>query len=289
MMIIPQSSLALLLLVAAASNGFSKAAILRRPNLGGTTTPTNVETYKTYEDYAYTMLAAVNKQRATKGLSSLCLNKKLHIVAQVHSDDMAANDFMAHVGSDGSTMPQRVTRAGYNWTSVAENVAAGYVTVDDVMQGWIGSPEHLENIMGDYTMFASAYAFNGHDTYQHYWSQEFGTSDTETCDDGYASSALTPQQDATQHEVQGEAKTVMTPSPTTARNAIATKSPAIEAPVTNAYDSVMPSLATPTPATDIPEGKDCQYEVQYEAKTALTPDPTTATDSLKGKDCESNF
>ncbi|CAH0488207.1 unnamed protein product [Peronospora farinosa] len=290
MMIIPQSSLALLLLVAAASNGFSKAATLRQPNLGGTTTPTNVETYKTYEDYAYTMLAAVNKQRATKGLSPLCLNKKLHIVAQVHSDDMAANDFMSHKGSDGSTMPQRVTRAGYNWTSVAENVAAGYVTVDDVMQGWIGSPEHLENIMGDHTMFASAYAFNGHDTYQHYWSQEFGTSDTETCDDGYASSTtLTPQQDATQHEVQGEAKTVMTPSPTTTRNAIATKSPAIEAPVTNAYDSVMPSLTTPTPATDSPEGKDCQYEVQYEAKTALTSDPTTATDSLKGKDCESNF
>ncbi|CAI5743889.1 unnamed protein product [Peronospora destructor] len=266
MMTIPQSSLALLLVVAAASNGFSKAANLRQRNLGGTTITTNVETYTAYEDYASAMLAAVNKQRATKGLSPLCLNKKLHIAAQAHSDDMAANNFMDHKGSDGSTMSQRITLAGYDWTSVAENVAAGHVTVDDVMQGWIDSPKHLENIMGDYTMFTSAYAFNVYDTYQHYWSQEFGTSDTEACDGDDASSALTPQrnttefevQDVSQNVVQDDAETLLTPGSTTAIDAIATETPAIEAPVTDAYDSVVPSSTTLTPATDSPKGKDCQ-------------------------------
>ncbi|KAG3232426.1 hypothetical protein PI124_g22490, partial [Phytophthora idaei] len=86
MMAIVQSSLALLLVVAAASNGLTEAANLRQRNLGGTTIATNVKTYSAYDDYAPAMLAAVNKQRATKGLSALCLNKKLHAAAQRHSD-----------------------------------------------------------------------------------------------------------------------------------------------------------------------------------------------------------
>ncbi|KAF4031215.1 Cysteine-rich secretory protein family [Phytophthora infestans] len=82
---IAQSSLALLLIVAAASS--TGASYLRK--LGGTTIATNVKTYAAYDDYAPAMLAAVNKQRATKGLSPLCLNNKLHTAAQRHSDDMA--------------------------------------------------------------------------------------------------------------------------------------------------------------------------------------------------------
>ena len=253
MMTVAQSSIALLMVVAAASNGFANAVNLRQRNLGGTTIATNVETYTTYQDYASLMLAAVNTQRATKGLSPLCLNKKLHVAAQAHSDDMAANNFMAHKGSDGSTMSQRITLAGYDWVSVAENVAAGQVTVDAVMQGWIDSPKHLENIMGDHTMFASAYAFNEHGTYQHYWTQEFGTSDTEACDDGDVASVLTPQQDVTQYKMQGKAETVSMPSSTTVTNALATKT----SPVTGNYNSVMPSLTTSTPATDSVKSKDC--------------------------------
>ncbi|KAE8968058.1 hypothetical protein PR002_g27872, partial [Phytophthora rubi] len=154
------------------------------------------------------MLAAVNKQRATGGLKPLCLNKKLHAAAQRHSNDMAAKDFMAHDGSDGSSMSERITQAAYDWSAVAENVAAGQIDVADVMVAWINSPEHLENIMGDYTMFGSAYAFNKDGTYQHYWTQDFGSGDAEQCD----GAAPTTKQE-----------TVVTPAPTTA-------APATEAP-----------------------------------------------------------
>ncbi|KAH7463897.1 hypothetical protein PRIC2_005993 [Phytophthora ramorum] len=259
MMAIAQSSLALLLVVAAASNGFVDAANLRQRNLGGTTIATNVETYTAYNDYASSMLAAVNKQRATQGLSALCLNKKLHTAAQRHSDDMAAKDYMAHDGSDGSTMSERITQAGYDWSAVAENVAAGQVDVDAVMVAWINSPEHLENIMGDYTMFGSAYAFNKEGTYQHYWTQDFGSGDAEECE-GATSSGSTTVQDATQNvdQVQGEADTTQTateapatPSPTTVTEAPVTDAPATEAPVT-------PAPTTATPVTDSPKGKDCE-------------------------------
>ncbi|ETN12621.1 hypothetical protein PPTG_08719 [Phytophthora nicotianae INRA-310] len=257
MMNIAQSSLALLLIVAAASN--TDASYLRK--LGGTTIATNVKTYAAYGDYAPAMLAAVNKQRATKGLSPLCLNKKLHSAAQRHSDDMAAKDYMAHDGSDGSTMSERITQAGYDWSAVAENVAAGQVDVDAVMVAWINSPEHLENIMGDYTMFAPGYAFNKEGTYQHYWTQDFGTGETEQCD-GATTSGSTTVQDATQNVdvVQGEAETeAPTPAPTTVTDAPATEAPvapAPEAPITETEAPVTPAPTTPTPAT--PVQADCQ-------------------------------
>ncbi|KAK1944144.1 Uncharacterized protein P3T76_004056 [Phytophthora citrophthora] len=253
-MTIAQSSLALLLIVAAASN--TEASYLRK--LGGTTIATNVNTYTAYDDYASAMLAAVNKQRATKGLKALCLNKKLHTAAQRHSDDMAAKDYMAHDGSDGSTMSERITQAGYDWNSVAENVAAGQIDVDAVMVAWINSPEHLENIMGDYTMFGSAYAFNKAGTYQHYWTQDFGSGDAEQCD-GATTSGSTTIQDATQNvdQVQGEAETeAPTPAPTTVTvtEAPATEAPATEAPATEA--PVTPAPTTSTPET--PAQADCQ-------------------------------
>ncbi|GMF12647.1 unnamed protein product [Phytophthora lilii] len=258
-MAITQSSLALLLLLAAASNGFSEAANLRSRNLGGTTIATNVETYAAYDDYATAMLAAVNKQRATKGLAALCLNKKLHAAAQRHSDDMAAKDYMAHDGSDGSTMSERITQAGYDWSAVAENVAAGQVDVDAVMVAWINSPEHLENIMGDYTMFGSAYAFNKDGTYQHYWTQDFGTGDAEQCD-GSTSSGSTTVQDATQNvdQVQGEADTTVQQSPATEAPTAAptTEAPATEAPATEA--PVTPAPTTSSPAAETPAQDDCK-------------------------------
>ncbi|EGZ19764.1 hypothetical protein PHYSODRAFT_493104 [Phytophthora sojae] len=191
------------------------------------------------------MLAAVNKQRATGGLKPLCLNKKLHAAAQRHSDDMAAKDFMAHDGSDGSTMSERITQAGYDWESVAENVAAGQIDVADVMVAWINSPEHLENIMGDYTMFGSAYAFNKDGTYQHYWTQDFGSGDAEECD------SATPTKQ----------ETVVTPAPTTEAPTSAPTTPEQQeipsTPAPTTGEEQVESPVTPAPTTVAPAA-DCQ-------------------------------
>ncbi|RLN21036.1 hypothetical protein BBJ28_00022382 [Nothophytophthora sp. Chile5] len=211
------------------------------------------------------MLTRVNEERAAQGLSALCTNKKLQAAAQDHSDDQAANNYMAHDGSDGSTMEQRVTDAGYDWTAVAENVAAGQVDVDAVMTAWMNSPGHRANILGDYTMFGTAYAYSADSTYKHYWTQDFGTGSTEACDDD-SSASTSSQQSVAQNEdeVQGEAST------TQQTDAPATEAPATEAPATEAP-------ATEAPATEAP----------VETPAPETSAPTTT--SPKGKDCESKF
>lgn len=95
--------------------------------------------------------------------------------AQIQASDMATHNFFAHEGSDGSHPSDRISRVGYKWRAVAENIAAGYREVDPVIQGWIDSPGHCANIMNPvYTQMGIAYAVNPKSEAGVYWSQTFG-------------------------------------------------------------------------------------------------------------------
>jgi uncharacterized protein YkwD len=179
MVSISKTALALLLVLTAATTG--TAAADATGNLRHESRSL-AATYTTTSQYAAAMLASVNKQRAAQGLPALCINSKLMAASKRHSTDMAARNFMSHTGSDGSTMSMRVTATGYQWNRLAENVAAGQLNVDAVMASWMKSTGHRANILGDYTMFGTNYAYSSGSTYKHYWTQNFGKSSTEQCD-----------------------------------------------------------------------------------------------------------
>ncbi|HEY6641629.1 CAP domain-containing protein [Povalibacter sp.] len=95
--------------------------------------------------------------------------------ALIHSQDMATRNFFEHRGSDGSTAADRVTRVGYTWRSVGENIAAGSTSAEKVVDGWLKSPGHCANIMSDkFTEMGIAYATNPKSDTGIYWSQVFG-------------------------------------------------------------------------------------------------------------------
>jgi uncharacterized protein YkwD len=52
---------------------------------------------------------------------------------------MVANNYFSHTGSDGSSMATRVNATGYAWSSLGENIAAGYSGIDAVLAGWMAS------------------------------------------------------------------------------------------------------------------------------------------------------
>ncbi|MFY0535919.1 CAP domain-containing protein [Nannocystis pusilla] len=60
---------------------------------------------------------------------------------------MGVNDVMSHTGSDGSTFTQRISAAGYAWTAAGENIAGGYSTAAQVVNAWMASTGHCNNIM----------------------------------------------------------------------------------------------------------------------------------------------
>ncbi len=136
---------------------------------------------------AQAMLDAVNAFRAqtrdcgSRGIypavGALSWSCQLETAALTHSMDMANNDFFDHTGSDGSSAGQRATRAGYNWWTWGENIAAGYPTVSAAMQGWIDSDGHCANMMnGNFANMGSAKFSNNNSTYRIYWTQVFGAA-----------------------------------------------------------------------------------------------------------------
>ena len=131
-------------------------------------------------DFVNRVIALTNVERNRFGLSPLSFDSQLSRAAQQHSVDMAVNDYFNHQGLNGSTPRDRIRSAGYqDWTS-GENIAAGQTTPEAVVQAWMNSPGHRENLLNpNFQSIGIGYFFLTQDTgkynYYHYWTQKFGT------------------------------------------------------------------------------------------------------------------
>lgn len=104
-------------------------------------------------------------------------NDLLADVSRLHSNEMARFNYLSHYGRDGSTPAKRVERAGYRYRVTGENIAAGQISPEDVVAGWINSPTHCANLMNPaFTEMGVAFAVDHNSKMGVYWTQEFGTS-----------------------------------------------------------------------------------------------------------------
>jgi uncharacterized protein YkwD len=71
----------------------------------------------------------------------------LQSAATGHSLDMAKRNYFEHRSPEGADVASRASASNYRWQTVGENIAGGDRTVAEVMQGWLESPDHCENIM----------------------------------------------------------------------------------------------------------------------------------------------
>jgi uncharacterized protein YkwD len=94
-------------------------------------------------------------------------------VALAHSQDMADHNYFSHDSRNGSSPFQRMKRAGYNYSSAGENIAAGFRSPASVVKAWLASPGHCKNLMNrSYDEIGVGYATGG--IYGTYWTQDFG-------------------------------------------------------------------------------------------------------------------
>lgn len=139
-------------------------------------------------DFSDAILQQVNARRAT-GAScgargsypsavALQWNSVLTTAAAAHSSDMAANNYFAHDSQDGRTPGDRITAAGYPWATYGENIAAGYASVQAVVDGWFGSDGHCANLMnGNFREIGVACVpGSGSTRYSTYWTMELATA-----------------------------------------------------------------------------------------------------------------
>ena len=68
-------------------------------------------------------------------------------VAFGHAHDMAEHSYFEHQDRAGHSPAERVRAVGYRETLVGENIAYGPKSAEEVVQGWLESPGHCENIM----------------------------------------------------------------------------------------------------------------------------------------------
>ncbi|MGW1863679.1 CAP domain-containing protein, partial [Streptomyces collinus] len=115
-----------------------------RPTPGTAATP---DATPTSSDAVDQVVALVNQQRATAGCGPVTEDPQLEKAAQGHSDDMAARNFFEHTNPDGADPGQRITAAGYRWSTYGENIAKGQQTPQSVMDSWMNSPGHRANIL----------------------------------------------------------------------------------------------------------------------------------------------
>jgi uncharacterized protein YkwD len=149
-------------------------------NLGNTSQAVIDLCMSEYDKQMLTQVNAARSQSRSCGsenypaAAALSWHCTLEDVAYAHSRDMGDHNFFSHTGSDGLTVGDRVSNAGYDWSAAGENIAAGQQTIDSVMAAWLDSPGHCANIMRPlFTEFGMAsYSVTGSD-YRIYWTQVF--------------------------------------------------------------------------------------------------------------------
>jgi uncharacterized protein YkwD len=130
------------------------------------------------DETARSVLALANRERTGRRLLALAADSRLQRAAQSHAEDMARGDFLDHAGSDGSDPGERAEEVDYDWTAIAENVAAGQPTAETVMRSWLESPGHRDNLLArDVEHVGVGYAYRADTRLRHYWVMVF--ADTE--------------------------------------------------------------------------------------------------------------
>lgn len=109
---------------------------------------------------------SINQTRLDDRKPRLIWHPALALAAQLHAEDMAANDYASHTGLNGSTPGDRVAVHTDDCVSVSENAAVTDTYNRDPMltgrrlaTGWYDSPGHRSNLLADWTYTGIGYVY----------------------------------------------------------------------------------------------------------------------------------
>ena len=94
-----------------------------------------------------TVVAAMNIERAAHHLPPLREDPRLDAAADDRVHDMRSLRYWSHVAPDGRTPFDFFPPHGYTFLAAAENLAAGFESLQRLISGWMGSRGHRENIL----------------------------------------------------------------------------------------------------------------------------------------------
>jgi uncharacterized protein YkwD len=120
------------------------------------------------------VVCLINDQRLARHLPALHEQSRLDRSAQGWTNHMVARGQFSH----GSDFSARITATGFIWSSVGENIASGFATPLEVVNAWMASTGHCQNILSpsyaDVGTGVSRRAVRGSASGPATWTQDFG-------------------------------------------------------------------------------------------------------------------
>ncbi len=89
----------------------------------------------------------INAERKKAGIHELAYNEQLQQSACAKLDDMIAKDYWAHMSPEGTQPWYFMNQVGIVYRYAGENLGYGFANADALVQGWMNSPKHKENIV----------------------------------------------------------------------------------------------------------------------------------------------
>lgn len=93
------------------------------------------------------VIKLTNEQRQINGLDIVKLDPELSIAAAQKAADMFARNYWAHVSPVGTQPWYFITESGYGYRYAGENLARDFSDPQSVVQAWMNSRSHRDNIL----------------------------------------------------------------------------------------------------------------------------------------------
>lgn len=93
------------------------------------------------------VLSLTNAEREKSGLPPLVYNRQLEQSATQKAQDMFANNYWAHTSPQGLSPWVFFKQADYKYVVAGENLARDFYDTESMVNAWMKSPTHRENII----------------------------------------------------------------------------------------------------------------------------------------------
>jgi hypothetical protein len=96
------------------------------------------------------LVEETNNSRLVDNIPAVQFNPLLSVAAQLKAEDMAQKSYFAHTSPEGVTPWYWLDEVGYKYSYAGENLAVNFSDSKDVVDAWMNSPGHRQNILNSH-------------------------------------------------------------------------------------------------------------------------------------------
>lgn len=120
------------------------------------------------------IIRLTNIERQKIGAPPVIMDKNLMKFARQKAQDMADNNYFNHISPNLGAPVDVVKSNNISFNCVSENISAGQKTPQSVVEAWLNSPTHRENLLNPELKYIGVgMGINSNSKFHYYWSQQF--------------------------------------------------------------------------------------------------------------------